>query len=160
MTACRKKFEAWAHYGLYLRCAQYIHHPFRTMSGGDIYGAYRSLHFPLQYFASKDDYNYYWNWEMDARATGHYELLDRVSIWANRQPRSYLWEHSFRFYIAELYNDSYRAFSEAVKHATGKKPVSGPQLANLLPIPPSRFNDEEITDLITFSLIFDPHRTK
>jgi len=97
---------------------------------------------------------------MDVRVTGHYyDLLDRATSWANRRPRSYLWERSSRFYIAELYDDSYRAFSEAVKHAAGKKPVSGPQLANLLPIPPSRFN-EEITDLITCSPVFDPHRTK
>jgi hypothetical protein len=134
---------------------------FENMSGGDIYGAYRSPHFPLQCFASRHDYDYYWNWEMDARVTGHYyEMLDRASSWANRQPRSYLWERYSRFYIAELYKDSYRAFSGAVNHATGKKPVSGPQLANLLHIPPSRFNDEEITDLIPFSPIFDPHRTK
>jgi hypothetical protein len=72
--------------------------------------------------ASKHDYDYYWNWEMDARVTGYYyELLDRASSWANRQPRSYLWERFSRFYIAELYNDLYRAFSEAVKHVVGKK---------------------------------------
>jgi hypothetical protein len=53
---------------------------FENMSGGGIYGAYRSPHFPLQYFASKHDHNYYWSWEMDARVTGHYyELLDRAS---------------------------------------------------------------------------------
>jgi hypothetical protein len=134
---------------------------FENMSGGNIYGAYRSLHFPLQYFASKHDYDYYWNWEMDMRVTGHYyELLDHVSTWANRQPRSYLWERSSRFYIPELYNNLYQAFSDAVKHATATKPVSGPQLRKLLPVPNSRFHDTKTTDLITFSPIFDPHNTK
>ena len=134
---------------------------FENMSGGDIYGAYRSLHFPLQYFASKHDYDYYWNWEMDVRVIGHYyELLDRVSSWANRQPRRYLWERSSRFYIPEFYNNSYQAFSDAVEHTTRAKPVSGPQTRKLLAIPQSRFNENEITDLITFSPIFDPHGTK
>ena len=134
---------------------------FENMSGGDIYGAYRSLHFPLQYFASKHDYDYYWNWEMDMRVIGHYyELLDRVSSWASNQPRSYLWERSSRFFIPELFNNSYQAFSDAVEHITRSKPVSGPQLSDRLPIPQSRLNDERITDLITFSPIFDPHHTK
>jgi hypothetical protein len=132
-----------------------------NMSGGDIYGAYRSLHFPLQYFASKHDYDYYWNWEMDVRVTGHYyELLDRVSSWANRQSRSYLWERSSRFYIPDLYNNSYQAFNHAVEHTTTTKPVSGPQFGNLLPVPNSRIQDSGITDLIAFSPIFDPHNTK
>ena len=133
---------------------------FENMSGGDIYGAYRSLHFPLQYFASKHSYDYYWSWEMDVRVTGHYyELLDCVSKWANRQPRDRLWERSSRFYIPELDNNSYQAFSKAVKYSTATKPVLGPQLGTL-PVPNSRFNDSEITDLITFSPIFDPHDTK
>ncbi len=134
---------------------------FENMSGGDLYGAYRSLHFPLQYWASQHDYDYYWNWEMDVRVTGHYyELLDRVTNWANKQPRSYLWERSDRFYVPGLYGNSYNAFSENVERITTKPPISGPQLENLLPIPKSRYEGDEKTDLITFSPIFDPHHTR
>ena len=133
---------------------------FENMSGGNIYSVYRSLHFALQHFASKHEYDYYWNWEMDMRLTGHsYELLDRVSRWADGQSRSFLWERSDRFYIPELYNNSYAAFSESVARNTKARPISGPQLSNLLPIPEFSLYNPYTTDLITFSPIFDPNNT-
>lgn len=142
-----------------------------NISGGDIYSAYRSLHFALQYFASKHEYDYYWHWEMDIRVTGHYyELLDRVTRWAEKQPREYLWERSSRFYIPALYNNSYSEFDESIRHAytlSGRIPISGPQVPDLLPVPEmspyksssSAEDNDEITDLITFNPLFDPTNT-
>ena len=143
---------------------------FENMSGKDLYGAYRSLHFAFQYFASRHTYDYYWHWEMDTRLTGHYyELLDRVTKWADRQPRKYLWERSSRFYIPALHNDSYATFSKSVARSTdasGQHSISGPQRSNLLPIPPFSPDSEQtseaeshVTDLITFDPIFDPNNT-
>ena len=134
---------------------------FENMSGGDIYSAYRSLHFPLQYFASRHDYDYYWNWEMDVRVTGHYyELLNRVSSWADRQPRDYQWERADRFYIPGLHNHSYAKFNEDVVRNTKTPALSGPQYRDLLPIPESRYSDYDTTDLITFSPLFNPDGTR
>lgn len=139
-----------------------------NFSGGDVYEAYRSLHFPLQYFASQHpEFDYFWQWEMDIRVTGHYgELLDRITSWADKQDGDHLWERSSKFFIPSLYNNSFRAFSEAVKsetRASGQSPISGPQLPSdqLLPIPvqPGPTANLEITDFISLSPLFDPSRT-
>ena len=142
---------------------------FINFSGGDLYGAYRSLHFPMQYFASRHpEYDYFWHWEMDIRVTGHYhELFNQVSTWAESQSSAYAWERSSKFFIPSLYDNSYIKFSEAVKQevlASGRPPISGPQgnRTELLQIPrqdplPTA---SEIVDLITFNPIFNPNGTK
>lgn len=139
-----------------------------NFSGGDVYEAYRSLHFPLQHFASQhEEFDYFWEWEMDIRVTGHYgELLDKITSWADKQSRDHLWERSSKFYIPSLYNNSYEEFGRAVVEETaaaGFKPISGPQLSadQLLAIPDRKLDVDEtsITDLITFSPLFDPSRT-
>ncbi len=140
-----------------------------NFSGGDVYEAYRSLHFPLQYFASKHpEFDYFWQWEMDIRVTGHYgELLDKVTAWADKQDRNHLWERSAKYFIPALYNNSYEAFKQSIIDeiaASDRLPISGPQLPvdQLLPMPaePSVAANHEITDLITFSPLFDPSRTE
>ena len=140
-----------------------------NFSGGDVYEAYRSLHFPLQYFASQHpEFDYFWQWEMDIRVTGHYgELLDKITSWADKQDRDHLWERSAKLFIPSLHNNSYAAFKQSVIAETvaeGKEPLSGPQLPaeNLLPVPlqPSATANDEITDLITFSPLFDPTATR
>lgn len=70
-----------------------------------VHGVYRSLHMALQYFAHKHpEYDYFWNWEMDARYTGHwYHLFDTVSKWARAQPRKGLWERDGRFYVPSVH---------------------------------------------------------
>ena len=70
-----------------------------------VHGVYRSAHMPLQYFAHKHpEYDYFWNWEMDARYTGHwYHLFDTVTKWARAQPRKGLWERNGRFYIPSVH---------------------------------------------------------
>ena len=70
-----------------------------------VHGVYRSAHFPLQYFALKHpEYDYFWNWEMDARYTGHwYTLFNSLRKWAKEQPRKGLWERNERFYVPEYH---------------------------------------------------------
>lgn len=138
-----------------------------NFSGGDIYLAYRSLHFSMQYFASKHpEYDYFWHWEMDLRVTGHYyELLDRITTWAEKQPSDHLWERNERFFIPSLYQDSYSDFSAAVvaeTAATNSTPISGPQLpaSSLLPIPDQDYGSSDIVDLIALNPLFDPSRTR
>ncbi|RAL10431.1 DUF3405 domain-containing protein [Aspergillus homomorphus CBS 101889] len=73
-------------------------------SGLSVHGVYRSTHMPMQYFAYQHpEYDYYWNWEMDARYTGHwYHLFDKVVSWAREQPRKGLWERNARFYVPSV----------------------------------------------------------
>lgn len=142
-----------------------------NFSGSDVYEAYRSLHFPLQYFAQKHpEFDYYWQWEMDLRVTGHYhELLEKVTRWAEKQPQQYAWERSAQFFIPS-HHGRYEQYLTSVKAAVteaDQRPISGPQLHRtqpslLLPIPvqsnpPSA---DHITDLITFNPLFDPKDTR
>lgn len=140
-----------------------------NFSGGNIYDAYRSLHFPLQYFASQHpEYDYFWHWEMDIRVTGHYhELLQRITTWAETQPREYAWERSAKFYIPSLHNHSYENYAQSIIAETkvlNNPPISGPQLPpeRLLAVPPQHNPPDldQITDLITFNPLFDPTHTR
>ncbi|KAJ6780414.1 hypothetical protein PWT90_02301 [Aphanocladium album] len=74
---------------------------FRNPTGKDIHGVYRSPHLPLQIFAKEHpEYNHFWNWEMDVRATGnYYEMLDSISKWSDSRSRELLWEHNERYFV-------------------------------------------------------------
>ncbi|OAP64108.1 hypothetical protein AYL99_00080 [Fonsecaea erecta] len=140
-----------------------------NFSGGDIYEAYRSLHFPLQYFASQNpQYDYFWQWEMDMRVTGHYyELLHQIESWAEKQPRDYAWERSATFYIPSLHDYSFENYTQSTiqeVHARNETPITGPQIPpeRLLNIPEQQIPDgnDEITDLITLNPLFNPEHTR
>ena len=140
-----------------------------NFSGGNIYDAYRSLHFPLQYFAAKHpEYDYFWQWEMDIRVTGHYyELLHQVTEWAQKQPREYAWERSSKFFIPALFDNSYSSYARSVEaevRNSRQTPITGPQMAKekLLSIPEQQLptDSDHITDLITFNPLFDPNNTR
>lgn len=140
-----------------------------NFSGGEIYEAYRSLHFPLQYFAERHpEYDYFWQWEMDMRVTGHYhDLLSQITSWAESQPRDHAWERSSRFYIPSLYESSYEIFRQTVIEQTtaaNQTPITGPQMPEdrLLEVPEqnSPTDSDEITDLITFNPLFNPERSR
>ncbi|KAI9684745.1 MAG: hypothetical protein M1829_000120 [Trizodia sp. TS-e1964] len=66
-----------------------------------VHGVYRSTFMPVQYFAQQHpQYDFFWNWEMDIRYTGHfYHLFNQISQWAAKQPRKGLWERNERFYV-------------------------------------------------------------
>lgn len=141
-----------------------------NFSGGDVYQAYRSLHFPMQYFAEQHpEFDFFWQWEMDIRVTGPYnELIDKVVKWADKQSRDHLWERSAKFFIPSLHNNSFANYAQSIVEetkASGIPPISGPLMSPdrpLLPIPeqPAPSKDQEITDLITFSPLFNPNNTR
>ncbi|KAI5866687.1 hypothetical protein GGS23DRAFT_283191 [Durotheca rogersii] len=153
-------------------------------SKSDIYGVYRTAHFALQWFAQQhQEYEFFWNWEMDIRYTGHYyELNNGISKWAAEQPRKYMWERSSRFWIPDIHG-SWAKFSELVARETMKtkeEPIWGPVKFQTAPgtgefgmllspnetTPPRKFEEDdyqwgvgEDADLITFDPIFDPAKT-
>ncbi|KAL1954254.1 hypothetical protein VTO42DRAFT_1487 [Malbranchea cinnamomea] len=84
-----------------------------------VHGVYRSTFMPVQYFAFQHpEYDYYWNWEMDIRYTGHwYHLFDKVGAWARKQPRKGLWERNARFYVPDVHG-SWEDFRQMVRVQT------------------------------------------
>lgn len=156
-----------------------------NMSGGNIHGVYRSPHFALQYFAQQHpEYDFFWNWEMDMRYTGHfYELFDRIGGFAKEQPRKGLWERSAKHYIPALHG-SWADFSALVEreHAEGHDaPVYGPQVFDgtgydgltkdlkIPSIPKCAYSSDpasqrscgvnEEADLITLNPLFNPNNS-
>ncbi|KAF2822650.1 hypothetical protein CC86DRAFT_81078 [Ophiobolus disseminans] len=144
----------------------------------DVHSVYRSAHFALQWFAqARPEYDFYWNWEMDMRLSGHYyEFHNSVGEWAKKQPRKGLWERSSRYYIPELHG-SWKNFTEMVEeelYNSDEKPVWGPpnfEHTGMLPSPPEtkpphlylqdnyEWGVGEEADIITFNPIFDPAKT-
>lgn len=72
-----------------------------------VHGAYRGLQMAMQYFAhNHPEYDYFWQWEMDIRYTGHYlDLVSKLEGWARDQPRKGLWERNSRFYVPAVHGD-------------------------------------------------------
>lgn len=162
---------------------------FANMAGSSIHGVYRSAHFAMQWFSRQHpEYDFFWNWEMDVRYSGHYyELNSRVSEWAKKQPRKGLWERSRRFWFPEYHGD-YANFTKFVEWETaaidkkknnptqsGPVPIWGPvqnfRNYGMLPppantTPPTTYEKDtyswgvgEDADLIVFNPIFDPTLT-
>lgn len=117
-----------------------------------VHGVYRSTFMPMQYFAFQHpDYDYYWNWEMDVRYTGHfYNFFDKVGKWAGQQPRKGLWERNARFYVPDVHG-SWEDFRQMVRVQTERgtnspnnlyvTPAQGkPSLNQLKPQPPQGDN--------------------
>lgn len=143
-----------------------------------VHSVYRSAHFPLQWFSQvHPEYDFYWNWEMDLRLTGHYwEFNTKVGDWARRQPRKGMWERASRYYIPELHG-SWKNFTDMVEeemYNSDEKPAWGPpkfENTGMLESPPEtepprtyladdyQWGVGEDADLITFNPIFDPAKT-
>ncbi|KAF2801655.1 uncharacterized protein BDZ99DRAFT_402765 [Mytilinidion resinicola] len=143
-----------------------------------IHSVYRSAHFALQWFSQfRPEYDFYWNWEMDLRYTGHYyEFNTQVGEWAKRQPRKGIWERNSRYFIPDLHG-SWQNFTELVEEEvlqSEEEPVWGPpEFENRGMIappedsqPPRNYSQDnyewgvgEDADLITFNPIFDPAKT-
>ncbi|KAK2069491.1 hypothetical protein P8C59_004070 [Phyllachora maydis] len=70
-----------------------------------LHGSYRGLQMAMQYFAHNHaEYDYFWQWEMDIRYTGHYlDLLTKVEDFGKAQPRKGLWERNARFYVPSVH---------------------------------------------------------
>ncbi|KAI1321924.1 hypothetical protein F5Y16DRAFT_63384 [Xylariaceae sp. FL0255] len=154
-------------------------------SNDNIYTVYRSAHFSLQWWAQEHrEYDYVWNWEMDIRYTGHYyELLDRVSNWATKQPRKYMWERNAKFWIPQQHGP-WPNFTTFVEEETVKlqdEEKAGAPIWGSLKFPTGKYealpspddpkppttiqNDDyewgvgEPADLITWNPLFDPSKT-
>jgi hypothetical protein len=89
---------------------------FTTGPDRPLHGAYRGLQMAMQYFAyNHAEYDYFWQWEMDIRYTGHYyDLLSKLENWAKKQPRKGLWERNGRFYVPEIHG-SWEDFKQMVR---------------------------------------------
>ncbi|KAJ5435375.1 Protein of unknown function DUF3405, partial [Penicillium cf. griseofulvum] len=120
---------------------------------------------PLQAFSRVfQDFDYYWQFEMSSRFTGHtYHFLEKSTEFAKRQPRKYLWERNAYFYIPGTHgtwNNFVRGIKSSMKGRMSVTPVG--------PSPPVASPDDddyewgvgEEADLITFLPIFDPTNTK
>jgi Protein of unknown function (DUF3405) len=126
----------------------------------------------LQYFAQiHPEYDYFWNWEMDVRATGHYyEFLETTSDWARKQPRKGQWERGSRFYMPQLHGKwddfSKKAWSESINKIWGPVKADG-VYASDVDRPPFRDPEQDSfewgvgdeADLITMLPLFDPKGT-
>jgi hypothetical protein len=90
-----------------------------------VHGSYRGLAMAVQHFAyMHPEYDYFWQWEMDVRYTGHYyDLITKIEEWAKKQPRKGLWERNARFYIPETHG-SWEDFSQMSRVQTEMGTVS------------------------------------
>ena len=137
--------------------------------------AHHSQWFPVQQFMLENpQFEYFWNWEIDSRFTGHYyEFVDRTATFGQKQPRRGIWERSERFYIPTYhgnYENHFRAFVDAQSPSGVWGPVvMGPQsigdeVQRLGPKPPASGVDAdnfhwgvgEQADLMVFLPIFNP----
>lgn len=137
----------------------------------------------LQWFSlMHPEFDYIWNWETDARYTGHhYHFFEKVSEFADKQPRKLLWERNKRYYIPSMHG-SYQSFIEnthadvlnASAYSLIPPPVWGPRpyaradppQKPLGPTPPMTFEEDDFkwgvnepADFITLLPIWDPRNT-
>ncbi|EKG13186.1 hypothetical protein MPH_09658 [Macrophomina phaseolina MS6] len=147
-------------------------------SGLPVHSVYRGAHFALQWFAQQHpEYDFFWNWEMDLRYTGHYyEFHEKLGQWGKRQPRKGAWERSSKFYMPDVHGtwDNFTEMVEAEIAASDVPPVWGPptyEAKERIPSPPGttpptsyeqdnyEWGVGEDADLITFNPFFDPEQT-
>lgn len=117
-------------------------------------------------------FDYYWNWEVDFRYTGHYyDLLEKLSQFSKKQPRKGLWERNERYYMPALHGDYDTTFRKDVEVRSGNATIwHPPYVPNVNPIgpkPPVETPEEdnyewgvgEDADYITLGPIFNPNGT-
>ncbi|KAK5156110.1 hypothetical protein LTR04_005662 [Oleoguttula sp. CCFEE 6159] len=134
---------------------------------------------PLQWFSKNHpEFDYVWNWEMDARYIGnHYHFLEQIAAFSRNVPRKHLWEQNQRFYFPEvhgIYQNYIDDTNAIIANVTSKgllTPVWGPQSYSpkqepLGPDPPRTSDQDNYTwgadeeaDLITLQPIWDPTKT-
>ncbi|KAJ5602245.1 hypothetical protein N7510_011779 [Penicillium lagena] len=127
---------------------------------------------PVQLFSRlHPQYEYLWQFEMDARYTGHlYSLVTKAADFARRQPRKHLWERNSYFYIPAIHG-TWKEFGTKVGQDMvdrdsiwGPQPIEDIDLGRHSPVPPVLSQDEdegawgvgEEADLITWLPHFDP----
>ncbi|KAK1828266.1 hypothetical protein QBC39DRAFT_154512 [Podospora conica] len=116
---------------------------------------------PVLFFMhSHQEFDYVWNWDLDARVIGHnYDVLNRLDEFAKKQPRKGLWERNQRYYIPSIHGDYDTDFRKTVEKAhTGPSVWGAPPLGPKAPVPTPDEDDYqwgvgEEADLITLSPI-------
>lgn len=115
------------------------------------------------------EFDHVWNWEMDARVTGHhYDMLAKLGEFAKKQPRKGLWERNERFYIPSIHGNYDTQFRKMVENVTINDSVWGaPNLTFIQPVGPTppvkspkkdkyKWGVGEEADVIMLSPIFNP----
>jgi hypothetical protein len=94
----------------------------------EVNNVHQSQWFSVQKFAlDYPEFDFYWNWELDSRFTGHhYDLLERLSAFAYKQPRKGLWERNERYYIPSVHGHYDTTFRSMVEEVSGSDTVWGP----------------------------------
>ncbi|KAI1389662.1 uncharacterized protein F4822DRAFT_207938 [Hypoxylon trugodes] len=124
----------------------------------------------VQKFAQEfPEFDYIWNWEIDARVTGHnYDFVEKLATFAKRQPRRGLWERNERYYIPSIHGDYDTQFRKEVERVSGEETIWGPpKLPFVNPVGPKppvakpeddnyKWGVGEEADLITVAPIFNP----
>jgi Protein of unknown function (DUF3405) len=118
------------------------------------------------------EFEFFWQFEMDARYTGHtYHLLERAAQFAKKQPRKYLWERNTQFYMPAVHGEWQDFMQDVNDSMAGRESIWGPvPLRNTTaigPVPPvkSPADDDfewgvgEEAELITWLPQFDPRET-
>ncbi|KAK6072812.1 hypothetical protein SCUP515_07137 [Seiridium cupressi] len=152
---------------------------FQENKQNSVTGVFRSGHWPMQWFSQQHpEYEFFWNWEMDVRYTGHYyEFTNALSQCSDKQPRKGLWERNAKFWIPSEHG-SWSEFVDMVENTTARgsePPIWGPaqfeDAQGLLyypgsVIPPSAYEKDnyewgvgEAADLVTFNPIFDVEKS-
>ena len=136
---------------------------------------------PVQWFSrTHPEYDYVWNWEMDARYIGQqYQFMEQIAAFATKQPRKYLWERNSRYFIPALHGtyENFTASSNAlIEHAKatrlmktiwGPEPWSPEQTEHLMgdSAPGPEEKDDfswgvgQEADFITLLPLWDPRQT-
>ncbi|KAJ5192043.1 uncharacterized protein N7498_011028 [Penicillium cinerascens] len=127
---------------------------------------------PVQLFSLlHPQYDYIWQFEIDARYTGHlYRLVTQATDFARRQPRKHLWERNSYLYIPAIHG-TWEEFATKVNQDMVKRdsiwgppPAEDIDLGRHSPVPPVASPDDdegdwgvgEEADLITWLPHFDP----
>ncbi|KAK4658782.1 hypothetical protein QC762_104550 [Podospora pseudocomata] len=99
-----------------------------------VHGSYRGLQMAMQHFAyNHPEYEYFWQWEMDIRYTGHYyDLLTKLENWSKTQPRKGLWERNSRFYMPYVHG-SWEDFKQMARVQTEHGTVTADNMWDKLP---------------------------
>ncbi|KAK0631824.1 hypothetical protein B0T14DRAFT_502520 [Immersiella caudata] len=99
-----------------------------------VHGEFRGLQMAVQLFAyNHPEYDYFWQWEMDIRYTGHYyDLLTKMENWAKQQPRKGLWERNARFYVPDVHG-SWEDFKQMARVQTEHGTLSADNIWDKVP---------------------------
>lgn len=136
----------------------------------DVNKVHVSQWFSVQKFAlDHPKFDYYWNWELDSRFTGHhYDLLEKLVAFADKQPRKGMWERNERYYIPSVHGDYDTTFRTSIEQAYGNDIVWGPaKLDGVTPVGPKppvsnpkhdnyKWGVGEETDYISLGPMFNP----